>query len=738
MQYEGFSSSPRDDNERFFGYRDRDDRSDDYYTDDDGAGFPPRAEQYAPPDINNRRTPNPDVEINKFLLRKIGYADLSEEAKRRFSACVECVEKPPVAKYNAVAVPDGAASSSGRVSSSGAALTYDTAVSKRNGPLGGPIPGTRVKVKCEDDCSSDYIPTPPLRVLITREKRNIAAGVDDPRPSNVAVDLMNRRNAESAERVLENALGISVFSFLDQIANACMGVGNKVPTWIKPKAELFGDAPLAGPENIVPDHWEKCLAFKNNKSNYLTHSDAKAVLQCKVFRVPRVGNNAGLTEAELDALSRAIAGNVQGDAEIALHATEPKVDVRVSENVASRARKVALMNRMPETLTKFADVKILTVIRESELDVWNACGGVENKLPPNTWFCRPFEPPGQTERKRKKRDRSLDELVKEFKTEVRLTVVEKTFFPQYFYEGQTFFQQLDNTTLDAVAAVVAFDEATRAAEQKAQNAFNNAVIAKNNAEREYDNARGRADPRDTNSIARANTDDRELRAAWQRLDDAKADLNIFADKSASKYALDNKFQEWKKIKSDKIPVSVVDILRMGGYGEKRILARDSNQILWAQEAADLLVARAAQTGMIDNAYPKDAMSYLLFTNDVKGDASPVTVEIQNKAVPDGLFEFVQDCFKRGKEKLLKSYCDAGRGCGGECLLVTDPEYRTAFVKLCEVNFQLREMRVGIVNDRRQKIFDLQREKREVLHSFQAKNGTARKIKDIYAQFSMTY
>ena len=212
--------------------------------------------------------------------------------------------------------------------------------------------------------------------------------------------------------------------------------------------------------------------------------------------------------------------------------------------------------------------------------------------------------------------------------------------------------------------------------------------------------------------------------------------------------------------SDKIPVSVVDVLMMGGYELIRTLADPHNPVrvepvrvaaadgaerpapgddgLWVQEAADLLVARAAQTGMIDNAYPKDAMSYLLFTNDVTGDGSPVTVEISRKPVSDGLFEFIQDCFKRGKEKLLKRYCDAGRGCGGECLLVTDPEYRTAFVKLCEVNFQLREMRVGIVNDRRQKIFDLQREKREVIHSFQAKNGTARKIKETYANFSMTY
>lgn len=722
MQYEGFSSPPRDE-ERFFGYQARDDRSDDYYTDDDGDGFP-RAEQDERPDINNRQTSNPNVQINKFLLGETKYADLSEEAKRRFSACVECVEKPPLTDYNTVAIDGGgAAPSSSRRSSSGPSGTLQTASSVRETPVGRPVLSTRVK--CEDDCSSNYILTPPLRVLMKREGRNIAAGIDDPRPSSVAVDLMNRRNAETAERVLENALGISVFSFLDQIANACMGVGNKVPTWVKPKAELFQETDLNEPNT---QHWDKCLSFQRNKMNYLTHSDSKVNLQCAIFLIEA----DGIPNAELS-LRRA--GALQNsDIRFAQPTTVPKIDLTVSENILRRAKKVALMHRIPETLTKFVDVKILTVIRESELDVWNACGGVENKLPHNTWFSRPFESPGQIERKRKTCARSLDELVNEFKTE--LTPEEKeieTLLSDYFYEGQTFFQQLKDT--DAI------EEAKRTSAE-----FKNAKKVLFDAESLLTVlTRMDADP---NGLARRNAAQQVEIAMTGR--NAARDAAIAANTQAKndfiiKYTLDDKFRKWKKKRLDKIPVSVVDVLMMGGYELKRNFEHPHNPVepgnddgLWVQEAADLLVARAAQTGMIDNAYPKDAMSYLLFTNDVKGDASPVTVEIADKPVSDGLFEFVQDCFKRGKEKLLKRYCDAGRGCGGECLLVTDPEYRTAFVKLCEVNFQLREMRVGIVNDRRQKIFDLQREKREVLHSFQAKNGTARKIKDRYVDFSMMY
>ena len=489
---------------------------------------------------------------------------------------------------------------------------------------------------------------------------------DDPPP-------MTRR-LEKIETFVEEAFGPEVRSLLDQIAAAC-GIEDVVKKL----------RPTLGRSRRRRSRWARCKTFEREKARFSRYSAAHANLAC--FVTKRVDNDpdhafdrmeaAGVPFSERDSVAER--------AQIA----DASLDLRVDDDLYERAKRKIFDNALPETLARFVDVSLLTVLRDSELDVWNACGGPRCKLPTRTWFSRPFESPvtGGEIKKKKLAYASLQEVVDAFRRAPASERFRKT-FPEHFFDGRTFFSQLRWEEED-VQTIAALEAAIRTAEGDED---------------------GGGGPRAERDAA--------VRVANEKL-----------------YAADDAFSRWKeetsKTEKLRIDLSAVDVLRLGSYDP------EAANGLRIQEAADLLVARAVQIGLADVEQPKDLMSHLLFSNKTVGFDSPVSVRLGDEAVSREAFDVVQESFRRGKEIVLEKYCEydttRGEAGGGRAsLLVRDPGYRSAFVKLCEINHQLREMRVGIVNDRRQKTLDLNREKRETLHFFQTKNGTARPINPRYA------
>jgi hypothetical protein len=88
-------------------------------------------------------------------------------------------------------------------------------------------------------------------------------------------------------------------------------------------------------------------------------------------------------------------------------------------------------------------------------------------------------------------------------------------------------------------------------------------------------------------------------------------------------------------------------------------------------------------------------------------------------------------FRRGKDKVLQNLTlGFGKRLGGErALLVVDAEYRRHFIALCRANYQLKQMTLGpgVMSDRRRRLSSQQQIRRESLHFFQVKNGTGTRI-----------
>jgi hypothetical protein len=108
-------------------------------------------------------------------------------------------------------------------------------------------------------------------------------------------------------------------------------------------------------------------------------------------------------------------------------------------------------------------------------------------------------------------------------------------------------------------------------------------------------------------------------------------------------------------------------------------------------------------------------------------------DTETQAPPIGIDQIVA-FFRRGKQQILETATKAlGRREGGEyARLVTNLEYRRHFVTLCRANYRIKQVNnSSIVSDRRRRILDQERVKRECIYFFQTQNGTSTPIMDQY-------
>ena len=171
-------------------------------------------------------------------------------------------------------------------------------------------------------------------------------------------------------------------------------------------------------------------------------------------------------------------------------------------------------------------------------------------------------------------------------------------------------------------------------------------------------------------------------------------------------------------------VTVTSILREGGDKTDRVA-----------EHADRLVTLAILDGYVTES-AGNAVEQLLYQNEVPAFKrftlkSLATVEATSRALDGTTDAQIVEYFRKGKESIIAKLaesigCDKG---GPNAKLIIDLEYRTHFIRLCRANYLLKmfDHDSRVVTDRRKRILDQERVKRECLHFFQSKVGMGSRI-----------
>jgi hypothetical protein len=203
-------------------------------------------------------------------------------------------------------------------------------------------------------------------------------------------------------------------------------------------------------------------------------------------------------------------------------------------------------------------------------------------------------------------------------------------------------------------------------------------------------------------------------------------FNIGVGKESIK-TIGKEFRVWKETENKKVVFEITDILMKGGYDESRgFLEKD----------ADALVLTALFSGIIED--PSNACAEMLL-----GDYQNVGGIIQRGLLLTGYglnekgnhnIHYIANCFRRGREEILKELAQemlSGNG-GPEAMLITNAEYRNRFITLCRANYEIRQLDENrVVGDRRQRMLEQQRNKRECLHFFQKINGNAVRVSQTF-------
>ncbi len=161
-----------------------------------------------------------------------------------------------------------------------------------------------------------------------------------------------------------------------------------------------------------------------------------------------------------------------------------------------------------------------------------------------------------------------------------------------------------------------------------------------------------------------------------------------------------------------LPTDVVDVLSLGGHdGDRR--------------AADALVATALFCGAATSG--ELALQEMLFQNHRR------VVARKGIRLSDGDRGKVSEAaaaFRKGKEQILREVTKRLRSTHGgpEATLITDPDQRRRFMLLCRAKHELSRLaRQQFASDRRARVSEQARVRRECLYYFQTLNGTHRRV-----------
>ena len=191
-----------------------------------------------------------------------------------------------------------------------------------------------------------------------------------------------------------------------------------------------------------------------------------------------------------------------------------------------------------------------------------------------------------------------------------------------------------------------------------------------------------------------------------------------------------KFRVWKKEENEKVVFEITDILMKGGY--------DVESDPYLEEDADALVLTALFSGIIED--PSNACAEMLlgdFQNVggiIQRGLQLTGYDLKNYTEDNYNIHYIANCFRRGREEILKELAQemlSGNG-GPEAMLITNAEYRNRFITLCRANYEIRQLDENrVVGDRRQRMLEQQRNKRECLHFFQKINGNAVRVSQTF-------
>ena len=170
-----------------------------------------------------------------------------------------------------------------------------------------------------------------------------------------------------------------------------------------------------------------------------------------------------------------------------------------------------------------------------------------------------------------------------------------------------------------------------------------------------------------------------------------------------------------------LPTDVIDVLVLGKYADGV-----GNREVEVREVADRLVAKALFCGAATSG--DNALQEMLFQNHRRLVVKR-GIHLEND---DAQLARAAAAFRKGKEKILRELTgrlmDTATHGGHEATLITDPDQRRRFMLLCRANHELNIIsRQQFASDRRARVSERARIKRECLYYFQKLNGTEKKI-----------
>ena len=355
------------------------------------------------------------------------------------------------------------------------------------------------------------------------------------------------------------------------------------------------------------------------------------------------------------------------------NAVDTSLDLSVNDRVFDDFTRAFRMSRIGALLKKREPKFIVTLILESEMDVWSACGGSTNKLPKKTWITRRGEGG-----------------------------------PSVGFE--------DDATVDDPRDVATKFEKWATDTEKTKpwvnTLFGDAIL----------NDEGELTSRRSDPFYMSGTGTLE------------GQINRFLTKNYTSEVVDA-FKMWMKgkEKGEKerrgvLPTDIVDVLFHGGFPAKKDDAYDPTGVA-VREAADRLVATALFCGAATSG--DNALQEMLFQNHRRLVVKK-GIRLQLDEAGKQSLARAASAFRAGKEKILRELTirlvETATHGGPEATLITNPDQRRRFMLLCRANHELNIIsRQQFASDRRARASERARIKRECLYYFQTMNGTERRI-----------